>query len=81
LVQFLKILALLCMNFFEVTSQPGLQTYRKNDTALAPELFFSWLQLLFVFKNKYFHCFVVPHVEWKMNHIKYTKLREYTKSF
>jgi len=23
----------------------------------------------------------VPQVEWKMNHIKYTKLRQYTKLF
>jgi len=28
-----------------------------------------------------FSCLGVPQVEWKMNYIKYTKLREYTKLF
>jgi len=28
-----------------------------------------------------FICLRVPQVEWKMNDIKYTKLREYTKLF
>ena len=75
---------------------PGLRSRRKNNTAPAPELFFSWtwLQLrssLFAHGSNsrfcsishisIFNCFGVSRVEWKMNYIKYTKRKEYNKLF
>ena len=72
--------------FMNMAPAPAPDLLVIRSVAPAPEisLFIAWLRLqlrlLFVFTHV-FNPLGVPQLEWKMNSIKCTKLREYTKLF